>query len=81
MELEGGHQRKVHVDHLIRQAPGCPPVSSEPVPVVTGEEPLNTSEPSDCESHNNNNLQQAVHSIDLCWKSFSKDCANLELAA
>ena len=23
VELEGGHQRKVHVDHLIRQAPGC----------------------------------------------------------
>ena len=50
VELEGGHQRKVHVDHLIRQAPGCAPVLSEPVPVVTGEEPLNTSEPSDCDT-------------------------------
>ena len=50
VELEGGRQRKVHVDHLIRQPPGCAPVSSEPVPVVTGEEPLNTSEPSDCDT-------------------------------
>ena len=48
VELEGGRQRKVHVDHLIRQAPGCAPVSSEPV--VTGEKPLNTSEPSDCDT-------------------------------
>ena len=39
VELEGGHPRKVHVDHLIRQGPGCVPVSSEPVPVLTGDEP------------------------------------------
>ena len=48
-EKEPGYEakRKVHVDHLIHQAPGCVPVSSEPVPVVTGAEPLNVSEPSD----------------------------------
>ena len=33
VKLEGG-QPKVHVDHLIHLAPGCVPVSSEPVPVV-----------------------------------------------
>ena len=45
VELEGGQQRKVHVDYLICQAPGC-----APVPVVTGEEALNTSEPSNCDT-------------------------------
>ena len=49
VELEGGQQQKVHVDYLICQAPGCAPVS-EPVPVVTGEEALNTSEPSNCDT-------------------------------
>ena len=39
VELESGRQGKVHMDHLIHQAPGCVSVSSEPVPMVTGEEP------------------------------------------
>ena len=68
VKLESGHQWKVHVDHLVHQAPGCVPISSEPVPMITGEEPslkpesrmvpnsavprsqpLNTSEPLDCD--------------------------------
>ena len=39
VELEGGHQRKVHMDHLIRQGSRCVPASLEPVPVLTDDEP------------------------------------------
>ena len=38
VELEGSHQRKLHVDHLICQSPGCVLASSEPVPVLTDDE-------------------------------------------
>ena len=40
VELEGGYQWKVHVNHLIRQPLAGVLVSPELVPVVTGEVPL-----------------------------------------